>query len=67
MTNAIESQVVAGQDGNVRKLTAAGYVVIAQHGGSEGWKDIDGNRCFVDYYGGVWAKSDNQTVERDNA
>lgn len=55
--NEIETVVVAGQDGNVRKLTEAGYAVIAQHGGSEGWKETDGNRVFVDYYGGVWADS----------
>ena len=57
----IESQVIAGQDGNVRKLKAAGWSVVAQHGGCEGWKDIDGRRCFVDYYGGVWAVGDAET------
>jgi hypothetical protein len=53
---SIESEVVAGQDGNVRKLNAFGFVLIDEHGGTEGWKDIEGNRCFVDYFGGVWTK-----------
>ena len=39
-------------------LVRQGFECVGQHGGASGWKDVDGEAVFVDYFGGVFAKRD---------
>lgn len=43
-------------DGTVKKLADAGFAIIGEHGGNEGWREREGRAVYVDYYGGVWAE-----------
>lgn len=55
-TNELAAKYGEGKvDGFLATLIEAGFASLGGHHGGEGWKEINGRACYVDYWGGAWS------------